>query len=103
LNLRKKISGDVLNIGSVRQLAHICRTVQDNAGQCRAGAGQGRTMLDITKQCIALQCRTMHDSAGPTDINKNRIDEVVEGSGMGLFLTGGHLLKILPQNSKGAS
>jgi hypothetical protein len=33
----------------------------------------------------------------------NRIDEVVEGSGMGLFLIGGHLLKILPQNSKGAS
>jgi hypothetical protein len=33
----------------------------------------------------------------------NRIDEVVEGSGMWLFLIGGHLLKILPQNSKGAS
>ena len=31
------------------------------------------------------------------------IDEVVEGSGMGLFLIGGHLLKILPQNSKGAN
>ncbi len=33
----------------------------------------------------------------------NRIDEGVYGSGMGLFLIGGHLLKILPQNSKGAS
>ncbi len=33
----------------------------------------------------------------------NKIDEAVEGSGMGLFLIGDHLLKILPQNSKGAS
>jgi hypothetical protein len=31
------------------------------------------------------------------------IDEGVEGSGMGLFLIGGHWPKILPQNSKGAS
>ncbi len=40
---------------------------------------------------------------GHTHLYINRIDEVVEGSGMGLFLIGGHLLKILPQNSKGAS
>jgi hypothetical protein len=32
-----------------------------------------------------------------------RLDEGVGGSGMGLFLIGGHWLKILPQNSKGAS
>jgi hypothetical protein len=31
------------------------------------------------------------------------IDEEVVGSGMGLFLIGGHLPKILPQHSKGAS
>jgi len=31
------------------------------------------------------------------------VDEGVVGSGMGLFLIGGHLLKILPQSSKGAS
>ncbi len=37
----------------------------------------------------------------PTDIH--RLDEGVEGSGMGLFLIGGHLLKILLQNLKGAS
>ncbi len=32
-----------------------------------------------------------------------RLDQVVEGSGMGLFLIGGHWLKILLQNSKGTS
>jgi hypothetical protein len=32
-----------------------------------------------------------------------RLDGGVEGSGMGLFLIRGHWLKILPQNSKGAS
>jgi hypothetical protein len=43
-----------------------------------------------------------HDLLGnTTDIY--RLDEGVEGSGMGLFLVGGHLLKILLQNSKGAS
>jgi hypothetical protein len=31
------------------------------------------------------------------------IDEGVIGSGMGIFLIGGHWPKILPQNSKGAS
>ncbi len=31
------------------------------------------------------------------------IDEVMVGSGVGLFLIVGHWLKILPQNSKGAS
>jgi hypothetical protein len=31
------------------------------------------------------------------------LDEGVEESGMRLFLLAGHLLKILPQNSKGAS
>jgi hypothetical protein len=38
---------------------------------------------------------------GITDIN--RLDQVVEGSGMGLFLIGGHWLKILLKNSKGGS
>jgi hypothetical protein len=31
------------------------------------------------------------------------LDEGVEEGGMGLFLIGGHLIKILPQNSKEAS
>ncbi len=39
-----------------------------------------------------------HDLLGNT-----RLDEGVEGSGMGLFLIGGHLLKILLQNLKRAS
>ena len=32
-----------------------------------------------------------------------KLDEGMEGSGMGLFLIVGHWTKLLPQNSKGVS
>jgi hypothetical protein len=54
-------------------------------------------VIDYVRQILDMK----HNPVSP--MIYRYIDEGVVGSGMGLFLIGGHWLKILPQKSKGAS
>jgi hypothetical protein len=83
------------------------------------GVGGGESLTETSSQSVVVAVDRIF--TGSTQLDGNaivdfvralcqvrtidiyRLDQVVEGSGLGLFLIGGHWLKILLQNSKGAS